>query len=299
MAGSAQPSHRSRYVSTATATTSGQRVRPVGLQVQSLPRDDQIDQRPMLLLADLLKSQPQEEHLELLYMLMRPSPSELRVEWTIDWANDLRKKISGNRLGSYSILTLREENMGELDPIPCENDFPLRIRFEANQSDRVTSYAQPGHSGLRDLSRPMVSQSHPRNTGRKGKGQGKGKMTLVSTSGTANLEREEQMEVNRLAANLGQALLAGNWFEVNRLMKSPEEVWMLACSECGSRQLQELLRTSSHSEQAALKSQAVDKVILGLQSHVLEATVGSRGSFANYVLQALIQAPILWGDGTR
>eukprot|EP00434_Breviolum_minutum_P039818 symbB.v1.2.035368.t2/scaffold4744.1/size35507/1 len=288
MAGSAQPSHRSRYVSTATATTSGQRVRPVGLQVQSLPRDDQIDQRPMLLLADLLKSQPQEEHLELLYMLMRPSPSELRVEWTIDWANDLRKKISGNRLGSYSILTLREENMGELDPIPCENDFPLRIRFEANQSDRVTSYAQPGHSGLRDLSRPMVSQSHPRNTGRKGKGQG-----------TANLEREEQMEVNRLAANLGQALLAGNWFEVNRLMKSPEEVWMLACSECGSRQLQELLRTSSHSEQAALKSQAVDKVILGLQSHVLEATVGSRGSFANYVLQALIQAPILWGDGTR
>ena len=28
-------------------------------------------------------------------------------------------------------LRLREENMGELDPIPCENDFPLRIRFEA------------------------------------------------------------------------------------------------------------------------------------------------------------------------
>ena len=34
-----------------------------------------------------------------------PSSQELRVEWTIDWANDLRKKISGNRLGSYSILT--------------------------------------------------------------------------------------------------------------------------------------------------------------------------------------------------
>jgi len=222
-----------------------------------------------------------------LYMLMRPSPPELHVEWTIDWANDLREKIRCNRLGSYSILTsqgirLREENMGELDPIPCENDFPLRIRFEANQSDRVTSNAQ------RDFSRPMVSQSHPRNTVRKGKG--KGKMTWASSSGMANLEHEEQMEVNRLAANLGQALLAGNWFEVNRLMKSPEEVWMLACSECGSRQLQELLRTSSHSEQAALKSQAVDKVILGLQSHVLEATVGSRGCFANYLLQAVIQA---------
>ena len=41
-------------------------------------------------------------------------------------------------------LRLREENMGELDPIPCENDFPLRIRFEAglrNQKPFHESYS--------------------------------------------------------------------------------------------------------------------------------------------------------------
>eukprot|EP00913_Durusdinium_trenchii_P011157 g10479.t1 len=81
------------------------------------------------------------------------------------------------------------------------------------------------------------------------------------------------------------------------LIEEPEQVWILACSPSGSRHLQELLKNGEKSSHTAQQQQAaeewkaaVDKVVSGLQSHVLEATAASGDwNYSNYVLQACIQ----------
>ncbi|CAK9066114.1 unnamed protein product [Durusdinium trenchii] len=93
------------------------------------------------------------------------------------------------------------------------------------------------------------------------------------------------------------AMQAKNWKSVKALIEEPEQVWILACSPSGSRHLQELLKNGEKSSHTAQQQQAaeewkaaVDKVVSGLQSHVLEATAASGDwNYSNYVLQACIQ----------
>lgn len=136
-----------------------------------------------------------------------------------------------------------------------------------------------GRSGLQP-SENAFSAQRSRKGSKGGKGPG-----AVETG-----DQPTDLQVSSLSEQLRRAINAKNWADVNVLINSPEQVWLLACSERGSRQLQQLLKTSSDTEQAAFKS-AVDKVIMGLQSHVLEATASNgTWNYSNYVLQALIQA---------
>lgn len=140
-----------------------------------------------------------------------------------------------------------------------------------------------GCAGLQPSENAFSADQRSSRKGSKGKGKGP---DFRPSQGA----EQPELQVSFLTERLRRAISAKNWAEVNMLINSPEQVWLLACSERGSRQLQQLLSTSSDTEQAAFKS-AVDKVILGLQSHVLEATASNgTWNYSNYVLQALIQA---------
>eukprot|EP00434_Breviolum_minutum_P038700 symbB.v1.2.034338.t1/scaffold4415.1/size39987/2 len=97
------------------------------------------------------------------------STQELLVEWGDDWADNLKIQIQG-RCG-YRILTregsrLREESAGELEKIPTEHDFPLRIRFEASESEKPQStFASTGGDARAKLSyllQPKGASSQPK-----------------------------------------------------------------------------------------------------------------------------------------
>lgn len=198
MAGSAQPGYRHDGSMATSTATSGQRIRPVGLQVPGLSstRNDAVSDRQMLLLAELIDAERErvkKEELRLLQMLMQEEAPAL----------------SGGRSGLQ----------------PSENAFS----------------AQRSRKGSKG-----------------GKGPG-----AVETGA----DQPTDLQVSSLSEQLRRAINAKNWADVNVLINSPEQVWLLACSERGSRQLQQLLKTSSDTEQAAFKS-AVDKVIMGLQSRL-------------------------------
>eukprot|EP00434_Breviolum_minutum_P004165 symbB.v1.2.003672.t1/scaffold175.1/size369221/28 len=106
-------------------------------------------------LLGVLCNPSEDPAVSLLEELGRLTSQDLLVQWGPDWADNLKTQIQG-RCG-YHILTwagsrLREESAGELEKIPTEHDFPLRIRFE-EKGPRTKALRGQSSRQLRELER--------------------------------------------------------------------------------------------------------------------------------------------------